>query len=235
MRTHFFGATQLVSRIALAASLLGCIASAHAELVTINFTGRVFGDNALNARGIWAGQGFDVTGSYSFNAGLQPTLNTSSVNTFLSNNALNASFASDWSMTFSVGSTTRTLTESDGLFNFGLFDKTTSGSDVYSFTGAGNKASIRLTDSVSGGNDAVASLDGTVPTGAPDLSKFNSLNQGIYNFEAGSVNFLKFDVLTADLAVSPAPEPEVYAMLAVGMGVMGWAARRRKQRLSQPA
>lgn len=30
--------------------------------------------------------------------------------------------------------------------------------------------------------------------------------------------------------VAAVPEPEIYAMLGIGMGVMGWAARRKKQR-----
>ena len=33
------------------------------------------------------------------------------------------------------------------------------------------------------------------------------------------------------LAVAPVPEPEVYAMMAVGIAVLGWAGRRRKQKL----
>ena len=28
----------------------------------------------------------------------------------------------------------------------------------------------------------------------------------------------------------PVPEPEIYAMMAVGMGIMGWAARRKKRK-----
>jgi PEP-CTERM motif len=31
------------------------------------------------------------------------------------------------------------------------------------------------------------------------------------------------------MAVSPAPEPEIYAMMAVGLVVMGWAGRRRRK------
>jgi hypothetical protein len=35
---------------------------------------------------------------------------------------------------------------------------------------------------------------------------------------------------TQDLAVfAPVPEPEIYAMMGVGLGLMGWIARRRKQ------
>lgn len=28
---------------------------------------------------------------------------------------------------------------------------------------------------------------------------------------------------------SPIPEPEIYAMVGLGFGLMGWVARRRKQ------
>jgi len=28
---------------------------------------------------------------------------------------------------------------------------------------------------------------------------------------------------------APVPEPEIYAMMAVGMGMMGWVARRKKR------
>jgi PEP-CTERM motif len=38
------------------------------------------------------------------------------------------------------------------------------------------------------------------------------------------------------MAVSPAPEPEIYAMMTVGLAVMGWVGRRkRKQRASTDA
>ncbi len=37
-------------------------------------------------------------------------------------------------------------------------------------------------------------------------------------------------VITADLPVTnPIPEPEIYAMLGLGLGLMGWVGRRRKQ------
>lgn len=34
----------------------------------------------------------------------------------------------------------------------------------------------------------------------------------------------------AETTVAPVPEPEIYAMMAVGLGVMGWAARRKKRK-----
>lgn len=30
--------------------------------------------------------------------------------------------------------------------------------------------------------------------------------------------------------VSPVPEPEIYALLGVGLGFLGWAARRKKSK-----
>jgi hypothetical protein len=36
------------------------------------------------------------------------------------------------------------------------------------------------------------------------------------------------------LVLSPVPEPEIYAMVAVGMGLIGWASRRKKHRQAVP-
>jgi hypothetical protein len=44
---------------------------------------------------------------------------------------------------------------------------------------------------------------------------------GIYT---GSINLAP--------AVAPVPEPEIYAMMAVGLGVMGWVARRKQRKLA---
>lgn len=51
-----------------------------------------------------------------------------------------------------------------------------------------------------------------------------------YNDSAGSASLGDWD----DFAIgvnfaSPAPEPEVYGMLAAGLGLLGWVGRRRKQ------
>jgi hypothetical protein len=39
-------------------------------------------------------------------------------------------------------------------------------------------------------------------------------------------------VRDGDVAVTPVPEPETYAMMLVGLGLIGGIARRRKQKLS---
>ena len=84
--------------------------------------------------------------------------------------------------------------------------------------------------------------DAAPPVAAPDLGLFNPSNNdysaiGFYNFEEGNANFLKFKILSLAVAadtgsVSPAPEPEIYAMMAVGLGLMGWTARRKKARVA---
>ena len=35
---------------------------------------------------------------------------------------------------------------------------------------------------------------------------------------------------TGDLLSMPIPEPEIYAMMAIGLGVLGWSARRKKSK-----
>ena len=44
----------------------------------------------------------------------------------------------------------------------------------------------------------------------------------------GSDNFLEAARLEGTLSISPIPEPETYAMLLAGLGLMGFIARRRK-------
>ena len=51
------------------------------------------------------------------------------------------------------------------------------------------------------------------------------------NFESGVILTQRSYVVSGSLvAVTPVPEPEIYAMMLAGLGIMGWAARRRKQR-----
>ncbi len=45
---------------------------------------------------------------------------------------------------------------------------------------------------------------------------------------SGMHNFQFQDQITSGLVVNGIPEPETYAMLLVGLGLLGWQARRRK-------
>lgn len=47
--------------------------------------------------------------------------------------------------------------------------------------------------------------------------------------DSGSTVGADIDAVGAISTVAAIPEPEIYAMMGVGLGLMGWAARRRKQ------
>jgi hypothetical protein len=60
-----------------------------------------------------------------------------------------------------------------------------------------------------------------------------SVNWQGLGFHGGSLHFmttsLSSDLVTADSATAPIPEPESYAMFMAGLGLMGFMARRRKR------
>lgn len=58
---------------------------------------------------------------------------------------------------------------------------------------------------------------------------FTGISFDRIEFNAGGAN--KTYVLdNMQFAVTPVPEPEIYAMMAIGLGLMGFVARRRKQK-----
>lgn len=66
-----------------------------------------------------------------------------------------------------------------------------------------------------------------------DISRFQALNEpaglGTYrlNVQGHLTGPAGFGDYAGTLSVSPVPEPETYAMLLVGLGLLGFAARRR--------
>ncbi|CAM8668345.1 FxDxF family PEP-CTERM protein [Rhodoferax sp. TBRC 17660] len=59
---------------------------------------------------------------------------------------------------------------------------------------------------------------------------FNNLGSGTYSLWAsGQVLGGGFNLVIAQYDVTPVPEPESYAMLLAGLGVMGMIARRRNK------
>ncbi len=59
----------------------------------------------------------------------------------------------------------------------------------------------------------------------------NNLNNGTFSADTMTLSVWKdVEGRTQDLAVftAPVPEPEIYAMLGVGLGLLGWVGRRKK-------
>lgn len=104
------------------------------------------------------------------------------------------------------------------------------------FTGAWNNG---LSITVNGFLGGVQTLSETfqVNTNAPlwktfgwtvDQLTFSSAGGTSAGFGGGGTHFA-MDNFTYNEVLSPVPEPETYAMLAVGLGLLGAFARRRKQ------
>lgn len=50
-----------------------------------------------------------------------------------------------------------------------------------------------------------------------------------------SSNSLRYDLAYTAVAVSPVPEPETYALMLAGLGLVAWVSRRRKTTVTAPA
>jgi hypothetical protein len=93
--------------------------------------------------------------------------------------------------------------------------------------------------SLSGGN-----LSGTVTDGSAEGFSFSNLLAGTYQlivsgivtagdlarYDGGSVGYVGVLATNRSSVAAPVPEPETYAMLALGLAVVGWAARRGKRK-----
>jgi hypothetical protein len=64
------------------------------------------------------------------------------------------------------------------------------------------------------------------PGAVSGLSEFPDGRFGFYNYSQQSVRYQGF---TEEVAPIPIPEPETYALLLAGLGLLGFAARRRRQ------
>lgn len=95
---------------------------------------------------------------------------------------------------------------------------TLSSLDVTFFSGSG---------SFVGSNAAVYTVTGT------GSINFGSLFAGVSSVMWNSNDTSSFGQMNIDnVTVNAIPEPETYAMLLAGLGLMGFAARRRKQKLA---
>jgi autotransporter-associated beta strand protein len=87
-----------------------------------------------------------------------------------------------------------------------------------------------------GGLLTITFLDGFLGLGLYDLFDFGSFEGAFsgYTYDglwSGYTASLIFGANGVDLNIAAVPEPETYAMLLAGLGVLGWAARRRKREL----
>lgn len=71
-------------------------------------------------------------------------------------------------------------------------------------------------------------LASTSSGGNTMLSWIGSLGSGDYTVHVTGMTNLKNAAYLGTVSASPAPEPETYAMLLAGLGVVGFVARRRR-------
>ncbi|MBV7535955.1 FxDxF family PEP-CTERM protein [Duganella sp. sic0402] len=147
-------------------------------------------------------------------------------------------------------SQTQALSFSSGTAYFGhSFDVATAGdtfSDKYTFSGTGVLSSIvsaftnpLLSDAIQITNfqvfnSAGFSLDGTKwSEGASDVwtagSTASIASDSYYVLVTGKLLSSAATAYSGSVSVSAVPEPETFAMLAVGLGMIGFAGRRRNK------
>ncbi len=64
-------------------------------------------------------------------------------------------------------------------------------------------------------------------------SEFDALDT--IGFGSGVLFDVAYGANAVTLSVTAVPEPETYALMAVGLGMVAWAARRRRRKVSTTA
>ena len=62
------------------------------------------------------------------------------------------------------------------------------------------------------------------------ITSSNGISRFVFDSIDSSGNTSIDNIIAVSSVAAPVPEPEIYAMLGAGLGLMGWVARRRKQR-----
>lgn len=117
-------------------------------------------------------------------------------------------------------------------FTFSLSSASTLQSNVTTFLGNINPAFYGIY--TAGLDSLVGTADDQLVTGygfsSVSVSNFYNLAAGSYHFKVFGLSNapLSAYALSASAVAQPVPEPETYALLAAGLGVIGFVARRRR-------
>jgi hypothetical protein len=120
-------------------------------------------------------------------------------------------------------------------FTFSLASASTVQSNVTSFFGSFTPAFYSIVST--GGDHVVGGTDDTVITGfaftSTSTAHFTNLSAGDYYFNvfALATQAPSAYAISASATALPVPEPETYALLAAGLGVIGFVASRRRRDL----
>lgn len=140
--------------------------------------------------------------------------------------------------TYNLGTLDSTGFDSAGLFS-AKYAANTVLSDDWNFTiGAHSSVSFSALQTFAVAAGAINSFAGvlvghtglTSTTGTHDttLNWFGQLGSGDYTVHITGIVQKNNTVYGGTVSASPAPEPETYAMLLAGLGVVGFLARRRR-------
>ena len=142
---------------------------------------------------------------------------------------LNALGNANATWVFQIGSGLTTASASSVIGSNG-FSNTTNGV----FWQVGSSATLGTTTSFLGNILALASIDlttgATISCGSA-LARNGAVTLGANIIDTGcGGGFIATPIPGDGVVITPVPEPEIYAMMASGLGLMGWVARRRKQK-----
>lgn len=114
------------------------------------------------------------------------------------------------------------LTFAGGTNYFGFYGAESDVSEI------GGRDAVLVMNFYDAGNNLIGSINESTPNNVHAWDQFH----GFYSDVAISrVEFLGAGHMVMDnVQFAPVPEPETYAMMATGLGLMGFAARRRKQK-----
>jgi len=116
-------------------------------------------------------------------------------------------------------------------YTFTLTGSSTVVGDLLSYTGNA-KNGLDITNLALYGTSGLLLTGTQVSTGATDIWQLSSATLGAgdyYLAVSGSAVSKSAGSYSLGVTVTPVPEPETYAMLLGGLGLMGVVARRRKQ------